>query len=227
MSDSALQDRLAEIRGVIAARQQAGGWTHPVRIVAVTKGHGAEAVRSAWAAGLRTVGENRVQEALAKQDDCADVPVEWHLIGTLQRKKARLVVGRFGMIHSVDRLDLAEELDQRCLPGVAQPILIQVNCSNEVQKGGVEPAALPALLDATRSLGGLQLCGLMTMAEYSVDERVQRAAFRLLRTLREQMTRDGHHLPELSMGMSGDYGAAVEEGATMLRLGSIFFGERE
>lgn len=227
MSDSGLKDRLALIAGVVAVRQQAGGWTHPVRIVAVTKGHGPDAVRAAWTAGLPTVGENRVQEALAKQDDCTGVPVEWHLIGTLQRKKVRQIVGRFAMIHSVDRLDLAEELDQRGTAGVAQPILIQVNCSHEVQKGGVEPAALPALLDAIRPLAGLQLCGLMTMAEESTDERVQRSAFGRLRSLREAMTREGHHLPELSMGMSGDYGAAIEEGATMLRLGSILFGERE
>jgi PLP dependent protein len=226
MSDPALRDRLAEIRAVVATRQKAGGWTHPVRIVAVTKGHGPEAVLAAADAGLNTVGENRVQEALAKQEQCAGVLVEWHLIGTLQRNKARLVAGRFGMIHSVDRLDLAEEISRRALPGTRQQVLVQVNCSNEPQKGGVLPRGLAALLEGMRSLPGLELCGLMTMAEYSEDERVQRAAFGQLRALREGLTGEGHQLPELSMGMSGDYGAAVEEGATMLRLGSILFGSR-
>lgn len=226
MSDPALKDRLAEIRAVVATRQQAGGWTHPVRIVAVTKGHGPEAVVAAAAAGLQIVGENRVQEALAKQVDCAGVLVEWHLIGTLQRNKARLAAGRFGMIHSIDRLDLAQEVARRAPAGTRQQVLVQVNCSDESQKGGVLPAELPSLLDGMRALASLELCGLMTMAELSGDERVQRAAFRRLRELRDAMVREGHHLPELSMGMSGDYGAAVEEGATMLRLGSILFGAR-
>ncbi len=226
MSDPALNDRLDEIRAVVAVRQQAGGWTHPVRIVAVTKGHGPEAVMAAAAAGLDTVGENRVQEALEKQGQCAGVPIEWHLIGTLQKNKARLAAGQFGMIHSMDRLDLAIEVARRTPPGERQRVLVQVNCSNEAQKGGVLPQELAALLDGMRSLSMLEVRGLMTMAEFSEDERVQRAAFGQLRRLRDAMTSEGHLLPELSMGMSGDYGAAAEEGATMLRLGSILFGAR-
>jgi pyridoxal phosphate enzyme (YggS family) len=226
MSDPALRARLEEIRGVVAVRQQAGGWTHPVRIVAVTKGHGPDAVMAAAAAGLDTVGENRVQEALEKQGQCAGVPVEWHLIGTLQKNKARLVAGRFEMIHSIDRLDLAIEVARRTPTGARQQVLVQVNCSNEAQKGGVPPQELAALLDGMRTLSSLEVRGLMTMAEFSDDERVQRAAFGQLRRLRDAMTSEGHRLPELSMGMSGDYGAATEEGATMLRLGSILFGAR-
>lgn len=226
MSDPALADRLEEIRAVVATRQQAGGWTHPVRIVAVTKGHGSWAVTAAADAGLDAVGENRVQEALAKQEQSAGAPIAWHLIGTLQKNKARLAAARFEMIHSIDRLDLAVEVARRIPAGTRQLVLVQVNCSGEAQKGGVPSHDLAALLDGMRALPSLELRGLMTMAEFSEDEQVQRAAFGQLRDLRDAMTREGHHLPELSMGMSGDYGAAVEEGATMLRLGSILFGPR-
>jgi PLP dependent protein len=222
-----LPARLAEVREEIAQRRARGGWEHPVRIVAVTKTHGPEAVRAAVAAGLDMVGENRVQEALPKQEAAADVPVEWHLIGSLQRNKARHAAGRFALIHSVDRLDLAGELDRRVAEGARQAVLVQVNCSAEPQKGGVEPAALPALLDALRGLARLDVRGLMTMAAFDADEPALRATFARLRTLRDAAEREGHRLPELSMGMSGDYGVAVEEGATMVRLGTVLFGARE
>lgn len=221
-----LADRLAQVRETIAGRQAAAGWSHPVTIVAVTKTHGPEAVRAAWAAGLRDVGENRVQEALAKQEQVTDLPVAWHLIGALQRNKARHAAGRFALIHSVDREDLAAELGRRVASDARQAILVQVNCSGEPQKGGVEPDALPALLEAVAALPRLDLRGLMTMAELTDDPARQRAAFRRLRTLRDEAERRGVRLPELSMGMSGDFAVAVEEGATMVRLGSILFGGR-
>jgi hypothetical protein len=194
--------------------------------VAVTKTHGPEAVRAALAAGIREVGENRVQEALQKQEALLDVSVAWHLVGTLQRNKAKHAAGRFVLIHSVDRADLAAELDRRVVPGDRQPILVQVNCSAEPQKGGVEPASLPTLLDQLRILERIEVQGLMTMSALTDDRAEQRRAFRLLRELRDVSERSGHRLPELSMGMSGDYPIAVEEGATMIRLGTILFGER-
>ncbi|MGE5687651.1 MAG: YggS family pyridoxal phosphate-dependent enzyme [Gemmatimonadota bacterium] len=221
-----LPARLAQAREAIHRHQALGGWRHPVKIVAVTKTHGADAVRAAVAAGITAVGENRVQEALAKQDQLADVAVEWHLIGTLQRNKARHAVGRFALIHSVDRLDLAQELARRVAPGARQAVLVQVNCSNEPQKGGVEPDALPALLDGLRPLDRLDVRGLMTMAALTADAAEQRGAFRLLRTLRDRAEAAGHPLPELSMGMSADFPVAVEEGATIVRLGTLLFGER-
>lgn len=221
-----LPARLAQAREAIHRHQALGGWRHPVKIVAVTKTHGADAVRAAVAAGITAVGENRVQEALAKQDQLADVAVEWHLIGTLQRNKARHAVGRFALIHSVDRLDLAQELARRVAPGARQAVLVQVNCSNEPQKGGVEPDALPALLDGLRPLDRLDVRGLMTMAALTADAAEQRGAFRLLRTLRDGAEAAGHPLPELSMGMSADFPVAVEEGATIVRLGTLLFGER-
>jgi pyridoxal phosphate enzyme (YggS family) len=221
-----LPARLAQAREAIDRHRALGGWRHPVTIVAVTKTHGPDAVRAAVAAGITAIGENRVQEALAKQDQLAGVGVEWHLIGGLQRNKARHVIGRFALIHSVDRLDLAEELARRAAPGHTQAILVQVNCSGEAQKGGVEPEALAGLLDGLRPLAQLNLRGLMTMAALTDDATEQRRAFRLLRTLRDQAESAGHSLPDLSMGMSGDFPVAVEEGATIVRLGTLLFGER-
>jgi PLP dependent protein len=221
-----LPGRLAQVRETVARHQAIGGWSHPVRIVAVTKGHPPEAVRAALAAGLEDIGENRVQEALQKQDALPEVRVKWHLIGTLQRNKARHAAGRFGLVHSLDRLDLATELDRRVRPDARQPVLVQVNCSDEPQKGGVAPDELPDLLERLRELEHLDVRGLMTMSALSDDAGEQRRAFSRLRELRDAGERAGHRLPELSMGMSGDYPLAVEEGATLVRLGTVLFGER-
>jgi pyridoxal phosphate enzyme (YggS family) len=126
----------------------------------------------------------------------------------------------------VDRADLAVELDRRTPPGARQQVLVQVNCSDEPQKGGVEPDGLVALLDVLRGLERLDVTGVMTMSALTDDAGEQRRAFRRLRELRDSAERAGHRLPELSMGMSGDFPVAVEEGATMVRLGTILFGER-
>jgi pyridoxal phosphate enzyme (YggS family) len=221
-----LPARLAAVSDTVARHQAVGGWHHPVRIVAVTKTHGPEAVRAALAAGLRDIGENRVQEALQKQEALSRLPVEWHLIGTLQRNKARHAAGRFALIHSIDRADLAAELDRRVPVGARQAVLVQVNCSDEPQKGGVSPESLPVLLDQLRSLERIDVQGLMTMSALTDDLAEQRRAFRRLRELRDASERSGHRLTELSMGMSSDYPIAVEEGATMIRLGTVLFGER-
>jgi pyridoxal phosphate enzyme (YggS family) len=225
MAFPGLAERLVQVREAIAERQRMAGLKHPVQIVAVTKGHGVAAVRAAAEAGLEIVGENRVQEALAKQDEAGNLSVRWHLIGTLQKNKARHAVGRFDLIHSVDRLDLALELDRRA--GEAkQPVLVQVNCSGEPQKGGVEPDALAELLERIAILPRLEVRGLMTMAALTDDQGEQRRAFSLLRDLRDRSLARGLGGPELSMGMSGDYLVAVEEGATLVRLGTLLFGER-
>lgn len=218
--------QLGQVRAAIEERQRAAGLSQPVSIVAVTKGHGPEAVRAASEAGLTVVGENRVQEALEKQEQTTGVPVAWHLIGTLQKNKARHVAGRFELIHSVDRLDLAAELSRRTAEAATQRILVQVNCSAEPQKGGVEPEALPGLLDDIIGLPRLEVGGLMTMAALTDDVGEQRRAFALLRALGDAAVARGHAGAELSMGMSGDYLVAVEEGATMVRLGTLLFGER-
>lgn len=222
-----LPARLARVRETIARHRERAGWRHEVRIVAVTKTHPPDAVRSAVAAGLEDVGENRVQEALAKQEVLAGVPVRWHLIGSLQKNKARHAAGRFALVHSLDRLDLAQELARRVPEGGRQAVLVQVNCSSEPQKGGVEPAELPALLDGLAGLAELDVRGLMTMAAFDAAEPALRATFGLLRRLRDEAAGRGWVLPELSMGMSGDFPIAVEEGATMVRLGTVLFGERQ
>ena len=221
-----LVDRLAAVRDTIDRSLTRAGRRHDVTIVAVTKTHPADAVREALAAGLSDVGENRVQEALEKQDALPGLPVRWHLIGTMQRNKARLAAGRFALIHSVDRADLAGDIARRVAPGTRQRVLLQVNCSAEPQKGGVEPGLLPRLIDDVLALPALDLCGLMTLAAFDADEAALRRTFGLLRRLRDEGEQRGATLPELSMGMSGDYPIAVEEGATLVRLGTILFGER-
>jgi hypothetical protein len=226
MSLAALPERLAQVRAVVARRQAAGGWTHPVTIVAVTKGFGVEAVRAALAAGLPDIGENRVQEALDKMAGAGDAGggARWHLIGHLQRNKAKLVPGRFALVHSVDSLELAEELNRRA--GDPVRVLLQVNVAREPQKSGCAPDEAAVLARRVAELAGLRLEGLMTMAPFTDDVDVQRRTFRALRALRDTIKEEGLWLPTLSMGMSADYGTAVEEGATVIRLGTVLFGPR-
>jgi hypothetical protein len=227
MDYGAVGERIARVRDEIAERQLRAGWSHAVRVVAVTKGHGVEAIRAARAAGLEDIGENRVQEALAKQAVVVDPGLRWHLIGPLQRNKARHAVGRFALIHSVDRPDLVTELARRSPPESRQRVLVEVNCSGEAQKHGVAPEEALALVERIAAEPRLEFGGLMTMAQLSADEAVPRSAFARLRTLKERLERAGHAVRDLSMGMSGDYPVAVEEGATMIRLGTVLFGERQ
>jgi len=225
MSFAALPERLAQVRAEIARRQAAGGWTHDVTIVAVTKGFGPDAVTAAAGAGLVDIGENRVQEALDKMGRVAAPGVRWHLIGHLQRNKAKLVPGRFSLVHSVDSLALAEELNRRA--GAPLRVLLQVNAAREPQKSGCTPEEAPGLARQIAGLGQLQLDGLMTMAPLTDDEDAQRRTFRSLRALRDTIKEEGLWLPTLSMGMSADYATAVAEGATVIRLGTVLFGPRE
>jgi pyridoxal phosphate enzyme (YggS family) len=227
MNFAPLPERLAAVRAEIARRQGAGGWTHAVTIVAVTKGFGPDAVQAALDAGLTEVGENRVQEALAKIDAPVGRGANWHLIGHLQRNKAKLVPGRFALVQSVDSLALAQELDRRAAAqGVTQRVLVQVNVAGEAQKSGCALEEAPALAPAIARLPELRLEGLMTLAPLTDDVDVQRRTFRGLRRLRDALQEDGLWLPALSMGMSADYTTAVEEGATMIRLGTALFGPR-
>ena len=227
MSFAGLAERLAHIRAEIARAQAAGGWTHPVTIVAVTKGFGPDAVRAALAAGLPDVGENRVQEALDKMTAEPDSRAVWHLIGHLQRNKAKQVAGRFALVHSLDSLELAVELAKRAAAvAVRQRVLVQVNVAGETQKSGCAPVDLPALVGRVAALESLSLEGLMTMAPLTGDLAVQRNTFRGLRRLRDALQQEGTWLPSLSMGMSDDFVTAVEEGATVIRLGTALFGPR-
>jgi len=230
MDFGALPERLAHVRAEIARRQAAAGRTDPVTIVAVTKGFGLEAVEAALAAGLADVGENRVQEALEKLDTPVGRQAKWHLVGHLQRNKAKHVAGRFALIHSVDSAELAEELDKRAGGGAAhgakQRVLLQVNVAGETQKSGCAPADAPVLAHRVAAQPHLALEGLMTIAPFTDDQDVQRRTFRGLRVLRDALQEEGLWLPTLSMGMSADYGIAVEEGTTVIRLGTVLFGPR-
>jgi len=228
MNFGALPERLAAVRAEIARRQGAGGWAHPVTIVAVTKGFGLDAVQAALDVGLTELGENRVQEALPKIDDPVGRRAGWHLIGHLQRNKAKLVPGRFVLVQSVDSLALAEELERRAAAlGVTQRVLLQVNVAGEAQKSGCALDEAPALARAVARLPRLGLEGLMTLAPLTDDVDVQRRTFGGLRRLRDALQEDGLSLPALSMGMSADYATAVEEGTTMIRLGTALFGPRQ
>ncbi len=231
MSFAGLAGRLAHVRAEIARCQARGGWSHPVTIVAVTKGFGVDAVQAALDAGLPDIGENRVQEALEKMATPVGPRATWHLIGHLQRNKAKLVPGRFALVHSLDSGELAAELAKRAAAtggGVRQRVLLQVNVAGEAQKSGCAPAEAPALAKriAAEWAGALALEGLMTLAPLTDDTDVQRRTFRGLRALRDQLQEEGVWVPTLSMGMSADYATAVEEGATVIRLGTILFGAR-
>jgi pyridoxal phosphate enzyme (YggS family) len=223
MSFEALPERLAQVRAELARRA-----AHPggVTIVAVTKGFGTDAIRAAVGAGIADIGENRVQEAVQKQDALQELTgVRWHLIGHLQRNKARVVAGRFDLVHSLDSLELARELDRRST--TPQRVLLQVNVARESQKSGCAPEEAPTLARHVAALGALRLEGLMTLAPLTDDEDVQRRTFRGLRLLRDRIKEEeGVWLPTLSMGMSGDYATAVQEGATVIRLGTALFGPR-
>ncbi len=225
MSFDRLADRVSEVQERIAAAVSRGGRGQRVEIVAVTKTHGPEAAQAAWEAGLRQVGENRVQEALAKMDR-APASLEWHLIGHLQRNKVKHLE-RFALFHALDSARLAESIDEFSRSsGTSCPVLVQVNTSGEGTKGGFSLDELRARASWLRSLNGIVIRGAMTMAPFDADEVTLRATFGGCRAAAEVLRETGHDASELSMGMSNDYEVAVEEGATLVRLGTILFGAR-
>ncbi|MEK0430587.1 MAG: hypothetical protein RL139_391 [Gemmatimonadota bacterium] len=226
-----LPARVAEIRGRIADAVARGGRAQTVRLVAVTKTHGPEAVEAAWAAGITEVGENKVQEAVGKQEALAGAActlggIRWHLIGHLQTNKAK-ALPRFALFHALDRDGLVTAADA-VGRSVGRPIevLVQVNVSGETTKGGYSPSEVPALAERLHGCTGLVVRGVMTMAPFEADEVTLRAVFRGAREVRDRLVQAGHPATELSMGMSGDYEIAVEEGATLVRLGTVLFGAR-
>ena len=193
--------------------------------MAVTKTYGPDAVRAVWDAGVRDVGENKVQEAAGKIA-AVDVPVRWHLIGHLQRNKAK-ALDHFSLLHSLDSGRLADAV---CAVGLARgkavDALLQVNVSGEDSKGGFSPEELRAEAERLTTLVGIRVRGVMTMAPLDAEERVLRATFAGAREARDVLREVGHPADELSMGMSNDYEIAIEEGATMVRLGTVLFGAR-
>ena len=190
-----------------------------IRLIAVTKTVPAEKIREAVGAGIADIGENRLQEALSKREELRDLPLTWHFIGHLQTNKAKKVAEHFDWVQCVDRQELAEKLNQTATKPL--PVLIEVNIGGETTKSGIDPHHLQAFIDDFPKYERLRLCGLMAIPPFFDDPEQVRPFFRKLRELSERFK-----LPELSMGMSHDFEVAVEEGATMVRIGTSLFGER-
>jgi pyridoxal phosphate enzyme (YggS family) len=207
--------------GAQAAQRPAG----TIGLLAVSKTKPAAAVREAYAAGIRDFGENYLQEALAKQQELADLPLCWHFIGPIQSNKTRAIAENFAWVHSVDRLKIAQRLSEQRPAGLPPlNICIQVNISGEASKSGCEPADLQALATAIAALPNLRLRGLMAIPEPLEDRAAQDAAFASVRTLQEHLQLP---LDTLSMGMSHDLEAAIAQGATWVRIGTALFGARD
>lgn len=221
-----LSDRVREVRERIDAAVGRGGFGQAVTIVAVTKTHGPDAVQAAWDSGLQDVGENRVQEALDKMD-ASQSPSRWHLIGTLQRNKVKHLT-RFHLLQSLDRASLADAVHTLgASSGRAIDALVQVNTAGEATKGGYEPPDLAREAERLAGMNGIRVRGVMVMAPLDAPEAVLRRVFAAGRGARDMLRAAGHAAcSELSMGMSNDYAIAVEEGATIVRLGTVLFGSR-
>ncbi len=216
-------EALAAVRERIArACAAAGRDAREVTLLAVSKTHPAALVREAYAAGQRDFGENYAQEWREKADALADLrDLVWHFIGALQTNKVKYLAGRVGWVHTVDRLALAQELSRRSAArGATTRVLLEVNVAGETSKAGCAPGEVPALAEAVAALPGLELRGLMCIPPAEGDPRPHFAA---LRALRDRLP---VRVPDLSMGMSGDYREAIAEGATLVRIGTALFGAR-
>lgn len=218
-------------RRISRACLRSGRDPNAVRLIAVTKTVAAGRILNAVESGLRDFGENKVQEAKEKISHLRPLTsgsnIVWHFIGHLQKNKVKSSVELFELIHSVDSLELAEMISVHAeKAGKIQDVLLQVKLSPEETKYGLDKEALPGLLHAMRGLKGIRPIGLMTMPPLFEGPEMTRPYFRQLRELRDSAEKAGFHLPELSMGMSHDFEVAIEEGATMVRVGTALFGER-
>lgn len=218
---SEIAGNIEDVRIRIArAAEKAGRSPEEVTLVAASKGVDVGRIREAINAGVSDFGENRVREAAGKVADLSDLDLKWHLIGHLQRNKVKTALRIFGIIHGVDSTALAEELNRRAAKRVA--VLLEVNVAGEASKSGFSPHEVAETVERIALLPNLEVRGLMTVAPMVEDAEKVRPFFRLLRQLAEATG-----LRELSMGMSGDFEVAVEEGATMVRIGTAIFGRRE
>ena len=224
-----LAERAAGVRDALAdAAREAGRNPEDVALVAVSKLHPASDIRALAETGQVDFGENYVQEALGKQEELADLDVNFHFIGGLQSNKAKFVAGNFTLVHSVDSRKLAQALHKKAESlGVVQDILIQVNIAGETQKSGITVDLLPQLAEEVMGFAGVRVVGLMTMPPFFNEPERARPVFSRLRQLRDELEKQlGSSLPHLSMGMTGDFVPAVQEGATMVRIGTRIFGAR-
>ncbi|MCI0993998.1 YggS family pyridoxal phosphate-dependent enzyme [Pseudomonas corrugata] len=223
---STIADNIAQVRSRIrAAEQAAHRAADSVQLLAVSKTKPAQALREAYAAGLRDFGENYLQEALGKQAELADLPLIWHFIGPIQSNKTRAIAEHFDWVHSVDRLKIAQRLSEQRPDGLPPlNICIQVNVSGEASKSGCTPEDLPALADAIGALPRLTLRGLMAIPEPTEERAAQDAAFAAVQRLQASLALP---LDTLSMGMSHDLESAITQGATWVRIGTALFGARD
>jgi pyridoxal phosphate enzyme (YggS family) len=223
-----IAQNLSRVRGRIEhAAAKAGREAGGIKLIAVTKTVPAEGIQEAIAAGARIFGENYVQEARHKIEEIGHAGIQWHFIGHLQTNKAKYAIGLFDTIHSVDSVQLARELDRRAArEDKVVDCLIEVNLSREGSKFGVRTENALELAQTMTGLQNIALRGLMTMPPYAEDPEEARPYFIALRELKEEIARHDIPLPELSMGMSADLEVAIEEGATMVRVGRAIFGER-
>jgi pyridoxal phosphate enzyme (YggS family) len=229
--DESIAGNLHTVRARIgAAARRAGRAPDDVRLVAVSKTFSADYVRAAYAAGQREFGENKVQEALQKIADTADLEVHWHLIGHLQGNKAKKAAGQFACIHSIDSVDLLQRVDAAAQSlGTSPEVLVQVDLAGEATKFGADLDDARRLLDAALGARAVHLVGLMLIPPWNDDQEQTRPWFVRLRELRDQWLAEGippAALQHLSMGMSHDFEAAIEEGATLIRVGTAIFGKR-
>ncbi len=218
-----VQERIRE------ACKKAGRSAEEVTLLGASKTVPPEKIQKFYECGLRTFGENRVQEFLKKYEALQDADIDWHFIGRLQTNKVKYLMNKVSLIHSLDRVSLADEIEKRAKKvGIVQDVLIEVNVGGEETKGGVQPEDLKKLFEYTLSLKNLRVIGLMTIPPYLDDPEDVRPYFVRLRELRDELEKEfSTSLPHLSMGMSHDFEIAVEEGATIVRVGTLLFGERE
>jgi PLP dependent protein len=227
-----LSERITSVRRrVDEAARRCNRAPEEITLVAISKTHPPEVLKDALTLGLTDLGENRVQEAEGKIVALGRNAVRWHLVGHLQSNKSRRAVQLFDVIHSLDSVALAQRLDRLCIAeGRAQlPVLIQIDLGGETTKTGIDPQGLPELLDALRDLERVRLIGLMTLPPYFENPDCGRPYYKTLRGLRDKLQREGRfgeRAGELSMGMSHDFEIAIEEGATIVRVGTAIFGAR-
>lgn len=226
-----VKDRLAAVSDRIrSAMREAGRDEGEVRLVAASKSITIDRIREAIHVGVRIAGENRLQEALPKIEALKGEPISWHFIGQLQRRKVRAVVGVFELIHSVDSVELAAEIDRRAAAaGLRQKVLLEINLGAEESKGGFLTDAVEAVFPRLAALDHVVIEGLMAVPPSVPDAEASRPYFRRLRELAARLTEQEHpgaSFRELSMGMSNDYVVAIQEGATLIRLGTAIFGGR-
>jgi len=231
LDPAAVRARLADVREHIArAADRAGRDPSHIRLIAVSKTFGADAVRAAAQDGQVDFGENKLQEAQQKRQDLTDLPLKWHLIGHLQSNKAKRAAAEFDVIHSIDSASLLQRVDQAAAAAQRRvDLLVQVDLAGEPTKHGAREDELGAIIDAARTASAVNLIGLMLLPPAVDDPEVVRPWFRKLRELRDTLKAQGvpaGMLNELSMGMSHDYEIAVEEGATFVRVGTAIFGRR-